>query len=85
MQNLTGLFWRLSIIKDSSCYFQPLFANNIFVTSKRKLIYLMIFFCTRYTPVANDSTLPPLPKTPNWTLSSLAIIALDIIIPFLNL
>ena len=37
-----------------------------------------MIFCKHYTPVANDSTLPPLLETSNETLSSLEIIASDI-------
>ena len=57
----------------------PLLINDNFVTDfKEKANLLNEFFCKQCTPVANDSTLPPLLETPNETLSSLEIIASDI-------
>ena len=52
--------------------------NNSFVTDfKEKANLFNEFFCKQCTPVANDSTLPPLLETPNETLSFLEIIASD--------
>ena len=57
----------------------PLPVNNNFVTDfKQKANLFNEFFCKQCTPVANDSTSPPLLETPNETLSSLEIIASDI-------
>ena len=58
----------------------PLLVNNSFVTDfKEKANLFNESFCKQCTLVPNDSTLPALLVTPNETLSSLDIIASDIV------
>ena len=56
-----------------------LLVNKSFVNGfKEKANLFNELFCKQCTPVANDSTLPPLLETRNETLSSLEVIASDI-------
>ena len=58
----------------------PLLVNNSFVTDfKEKANLFNESFCKQCTLVPNDTTLPKLLVTPNETLSSLDIIASDIV------
>ena len=61
VQNFTGLFKKTFYSKKRIPLIPPLLANNSCATDfKEKANLLNESFCKQYTPVANDSTLPPL-------------------------